>query len=472
MEAVGCSLSQLRAPSMFWEFLVGQPRGHSPLPFRCAQAFQHPLPSAFPIPVDAPSPHGHQGASGPPPHHLLSAPGPGCPASPVRQLRPPHGSLQAAHPQPDEAPPGPPLFLKPSLPPGAPEGAAWPTMSHTYSWLCVPDTTLFLPPGSLCLESIPQSPPGFPELGRSPHPVQGCRHSAAAPGCPPHPLQPASFPPQPPFRPCRAVPSTGNTHSPLGRDDSHSTWRPTTTSSQKPSSHALPGQWLSLAHDGVLWLGRSGHIGRVPVRVQRDARLLSAQVDARACITACRPPALHTPRLRVALPAHAQTHLPLCARVHSARPGPRPSPRTAPSPHSPPPHTRVAHTARRARSLMPSPPPSLQQAPSYCLPPLPASVFAKQFPWRHILALTGTSAGKTVSTEGTRLEVSALRLPGRHGGCAPLSRDAPPTLNQACTPRRKFRISSCYILRELTLVIQSFNKPPVLSAVPGHGPGS
>lgn len=254
VEAVGCGLSQLRAPSMFWEFLVGQPGGRSRLPFRCAQAFQHPLPSAFPIPVDAPSPHGHQGASGPPPHHLLTTPGPGCPASPVRQLRPPHGSLQAAHPQLDEAPPGSPLFLKPSLPPGAPEGATWPTMSHTYPWLCVPDTTLFLPPGSLCLEGIPQPPPGFPKLGRSPHPMQDRRHSAAAPGCPPHPLQPASFPPQPTSRPCRAVPSTGNPHSPLGRDDSHSTWSPTTTSSQKPSSHVptwsaavLGPRWRAMA---------------------------------------------------------------------------------------------------------------------------------------------------------------------------------------------------------------------------------
>lgn len=48
-------------------------------------------------------------------------------------------------------------------------------------------------------------------------------------------------------------------------------------------------------------------------------------------------------------------------------------------------------------------------------PCLPA--FAKQFPWRHILALTGTDVcGEEGPTEGVRWEVSMSSAPGTNEG--------------------------------------------------------
>lgn len=56
---------------------------------------------------------------------------------------------------------------------------------------------------------------------------------------------------------------------------------------------------------------------------------------------------------------------------------------------------------------------SVSAAGRLCLP-----AFAKQFPWRHILALTETDVcGEEGPTEGARWEVSMSSAPGTNRGC-------------------------------------------------------
>lgn len=101
-------------------------------------------------------------------------------------------------------------------------------------------------------------------------------------------------------------------------------------------------------------------------------------------------------------------------RAHALGPPPTrltPAPTCRPKPsltvHSP-------HTARRARVTSAGAGSWVVRAAAgrLCLP-----AFAKQFPWRHILALTGTDVcGEEGPTEGARWEVSMSSTPDTNKG--------------------------------------------------------
>ena len=153
----------------------------------------------------------------------------------------------------------------------------------------------------------------------------------------------------------------------------------------------------------------------------------SSQVGALPRVTArlARPrahpaslPARHSERTHTDSPAPRHTRAHACvlprtpSTLHTC-----PSAHATPSTH--PPHT-VTRTARQPCSCRPRHPHSNRRR-SCCLPPLPAGVFAKQFPWRHILALTGAAECRENGLRGgdeTR-GLCVLRLPGRQGQVFP-----------------------------------------------------
>lgn len=160
-----------------------------------------------------------------------------------------------------------------------------------------------------------------------------------------------------------------------------------------------------------------------PVQSERSARWAccpaSQQEHTHPCSRPASPPC-------TALGAHPHGHTCLHAHVCTRMPAPAHSRHPAPSTHVP--HTVThTHTAGCACSRRPRHPHSNKRL-SCCLPPLPAGVFAKQFPWRHILALTGAAECREDGLHGgdeTR-GLCILGRPSRQGQMLPPGETPPP----------------------------------------------
>lgn len=92
--------------------------------------------------------------------------------------------------------------------------------------------------------------------------------------------------------------------------------------------------------------------------------------------------------------------------------------------------------------------------------PLPAGMFAKWFPWRHILAQTRTDSSAKIVPMEMRFEIF-----GQAGVGASLSADNAPTPIYACSLRRRlWDYSSGPPATGGSLVIQSLSTLSVLAA--------
>lgn len=165
----------------------------------------------------------------------------------------------------------------------------------------------------------------------------------------------------------------------------------------------------------------------------------SAQCNARSKVSA-QPGGRAAPHhsRSTHIPAHAQrprraqhsehTHTDTPASMHTCAPAcllpltPGTLPRALTSPTQSHTHTAGCACSRRPRH------PHSNKRLSCCLPPLPAGVFAKQFPWRHILALTGAAECREDSLHGgdeTR-GLCILGRPSRQGQMLPPGETPPP----------------------------------------------
>lgn len=218
------------------------------------------------------------------------------------------------------------------------------------------------------------------------------------------------------------VPSQGGPPAPHLGFRPHSCLFPETLPSHASIDTKLPGRWLSSA--------RSCRLGLAPVSAWCLAwSTASAQPRWARCLASQRGPHIpaHTRRpCRAWLSEH--THTDTLASMHThahacilpltpSTPHTCPSSHTAPVIHALHGHTHATGSAcsRRPRH------PHYNRRPSCCLPPLPDGVFAKQFPWRHILALTGAAECREDGlhrgdeTQG----LCVLGFPGRQGWVCP-----------------------------------------------------
>lgn len=287
-----------------------------------------------------------------------------------------------------------------------PPGKAQPSPLERLGWPPRPPrpTPSVCQPTPGCSRHCPLSTPGVPLPRR--HPATLTWVSQPGMESPPHAAPGGSGP-----TPCRPPPRPQPPPGPGSHPEPRAPSARMTPTPHFPDNYFLPEALLTRAYPlsgcprpgmACYRLGGCGHMGLVPVGVQRDAQLLPSTQPRWTCCLASQHMNPH-PCTRPVCAWHSQhtrtdTPAPIGARAQCT-----PGPSALPAHYPEPSHTQVTHTARRARSLARSchpRHPRCNRRPSCCLPPLPAGVFAKQFPWRHILALTGTDKCREDSLHG------------------------------------------------------------------------